>query len=81
MQLTNTLLHQLSQLIYSMDMVDLSEQDICTMDTILFAVVDVYLQSEITLKNAIARMIGDSYICCLVRVNNALINSAGRCLK
>ena len=77
MQLTNTLLQQLSQLLHSRDIVDLSEQEIYTMDTLLYAVLDVYLQSEITVKIAIARMIGDNYISCLNDVNEAVQNSYG----
>ena len=79
MLLANTLLQQLSQLLQSKDLEEFSEQDICTMDTIIYAVLDVYLQSEITLKNSIARMIGDNYISCLNDVNEAVHFSNGRC--
>ena len=79
MLLINTLLQQLSQLIHAKDVQELSEQDICTMDTIVYGVLDVYLQSEVALKIALARMIGDNYISCLNDVNEVVHNSFGRC--
>ena len=76
--LTNTLLQQLSQLIYERDLRSFSEEEIGTIDTVVYTIFDLYLQSEITVKLAIAKIIGDNYIKCLVDLNEIVHNTVGK---
>ena len=76
--LVDTILEQLSQLVYAKNLDSLSEGEICTMNTLVHILFDSYLQSEITLKHAIAKMVGDKYIKCLIDINEIVHNFVGR---
>ena len=70
----------LNQLVYVKNVDALSEGEIRTMDTLVYILLDLYLQSEITLKCAIAKIVGDKYITCLIYINEIVENFFGRLL-
>ena len=57
---------------------DLSEaiaRNILTIETLVLAVFDMYCQSEVNLRDALAVLIGDKYIQCLNELDSIVIGS------
>ena len=78
LSLADTILQFLSQLVYAKSSDTLTEGETCTMNTLVHILFDLYLQSEITLKHAIAKMFGDNYIRCLIDINEIVHNFLGK---
>ena len=76
--LVDTVLQELCHLIDSKDPGDLSEEEVGTVDTLFYIVVDLYLQSELEVKNTIARLFGKKYIQCLIHLNQIVHYSFGK---
>ena len=76
--LADTILQLLSQLIHDRNLDDLTEREICTMETLVHTIFDLYLHSEIVLKHAIAKMFGDKYIRCLIDINKIVHTFFGK---
>ena len=55
------LLHQLAELIFNKSWSELSVEN-NTIETLLLTVFDLYGQSEVRVKDAVAELIGDKYI-------------------
>ena len=72
------MLQLLSQLIHGRSPDDLSKGEIGTVDTLVYILFDLYVQSEITVKNTIVKLFGDKYIECLKNVNEIVYNSLSR---
>ena len=68
------LLHQLAELILNND---LSAEKFMTIETLLVTVFDIYWQSEVKVKDAVAKLIGDKYIQCLNSLHKVLWNFFG----
>ena len=71
------LLHQLAEVILNKPLGDLSAENVMTIETVLLTVFDMYWQSEVKIKDAIAELIGDQYIQCLNHLYEVLGNYYG----
>lgn len=76
--LVDTVLQHLCHLIGSKDLGDLSEEEVGTLDTLVYIVVDVFLQSELEVKITIAKLFGNKYIQCLIDLNEIVHRSSGK---
>lgn len=79
--LSDAVLQQLSELIFNKSPTDLSKEDVLTMETLVFTVFDFYWQSKLEMKNAIAELVGNKYITCLIHLNDILHRSFCKCLQ
>ena len=75
--LADVLLHQLAELILNKPLSDLSAETFMTVETLLWTVFDIYWQSEVKVKDAVAELIGDKYIQCLNCLHEVLWNFLG----
>ena len=76
--LVDTILQQVCHLIGSKDHGDLTEEEIGTLDTLVYIVVDIYLQSELEVKITLANLFGNKYIQCLIDLNQIVHYSYGK---
>ena len=75
--LVDILMHQLAELILNNSLSDLSAEKFMTIETLLLTVFDIYWQSEVKVKYAVAELIGDKYIQCLNCLHEVLLNFRG----
>lgn len=76
--LVDTILQQICHLIGSKDHGDLSEEEVGTLDTLFYIVVDIYMQSELEVKITLANLLGNKYIQCLIDLNQIVHHSFGK---
>lgn len=76
--LVDTILQQVCHLIGGKNLGDFSEEEIGTLDTLFYIVVDVYLQSELEVKITLAKLFGNKYIQCLIDLNEIVHRSFGK---
>ena len=77
--LISTTMQQLNQLIQGRSCIDLSKNEARTVETLLFIVLDSYLQSEIEVKMTLAELFGEKYIECLTALSKAVHSYFCRC--